>query len=110
MPRFAVKLTKAPSTMRDSGAEDLRSIGFSDRDILDLVEDVATTRTPTGLPRVAASRASLGRATDPPAPDATEDMPGHQLKGCCLIGVGLRRCCRIRWSGLGRLSGSGHLG
>lgn len=40
MLRFAVKLTKAPSTVSDADVEDLRSVGFSDRDILDIVEVV----------------------------------------------------------------------
>ena len=40
MLRFAVKLTKAPGTMEDADVEALRSAGFSDRDILDIVEVV----------------------------------------------------------------------
>lgn len=40
MLRFSVKLTKAPGTMTDADVEDLRSVGFSDRDILDIVEVV----------------------------------------------------------------------
>jgi uncharacterized peroxidase-related enzyme len=40
MLRFAVKLTKAPSTVTDTDVENLRSAGFSDRDILDIVEVV----------------------------------------------------------------------
>ena len=40
MLRFAVKLTKAPGTMDDADVEALRSAGFSDRDILDIVEVV----------------------------------------------------------------------
>ena len=37
---FAVKLTKTPGAMDDSDVEVLRSVGFSDRDILDIVEVV----------------------------------------------------------------------
>ncbi len=37
---FAVKLTRAPGTVSDADVEDLRSAGFSDRDILDIVEVV----------------------------------------------------------------------
>ena len=37
---FAVKLTTAPAAMDDADVEDLRSAGFSDRDILDIVEVV----------------------------------------------------------------------
>ena len=40
MLRFAVKLTTAPAAMDDADVEDLRSAGFSDRDILDIVEVV----------------------------------------------------------------------
>lgn len=40
MLRFAVKLTAAPSVVNDADVEDLRSAGFSDRDILDIVEVV----------------------------------------------------------------------
>ena len=40
MLRFAVKLTKAPGTMDDADVEALRSAGFTDRDILDIVEVV----------------------------------------------------------------------
>lgn len=40
MLRFSVKLTKAPGTMTDADVADLRSVGFSDRDILDIVEVV----------------------------------------------------------------------
>ena len=41
MLRFAVKLTTAPAAMDDADVEALRSAGFSDRDILDIVEVVA---------------------------------------------------------------------
>ena len=41
MVRFAIKLTKAPGAMDDADVEALRSAGFSDRDILDIVEVVA---------------------------------------------------------------------
>ena len=41
MLRFAVKLTAAPAAMGDADVEALRSAGFSDRDILDIVEVVA---------------------------------------------------------------------
>ena len=40
MLRFAAKLTKTPSAMDDADVEALRSAGFSDRDILDIVEVV----------------------------------------------------------------------
>ncbi len=40
MLSFAVKLTRAPSAMDDADVETLRSAGFSDRDILDIVEVV----------------------------------------------------------------------
>ena len=40
MLTFAVKLTRAPSAMDDADVEALRSAGFSDRDILDIVEVV----------------------------------------------------------------------
>ena len=40
MLSFAVKLTKAPARMDDADVEALRSAGFSDRDILDIVEVV----------------------------------------------------------------------
>ncbi|MXY76446.1 MAG: peroxidase-related enzyme [Acidimicrobiia bacterium] len=40
MLRFAVKLTKTPGAMDEADVEDLRSAGFSDRDILDIVEVV----------------------------------------------------------------------
>jgi len=35
-----VKLTATPSAVGDADVEDLRSVGFSDRDILDIVEVV----------------------------------------------------------------------
>ena len=41
MLRFAVKLTATPGAMSDSDVEALRTAGFSDRDILDIVEVVA---------------------------------------------------------------------
>ena len=41
MLSYAVKLTKAPATVSDDDVEALRSAGFSDRDILDIVEVVA---------------------------------------------------------------------
>ena len=40
MLSFAVKLTLVPGEMTDGDTEDLRSVGFSDRDILDIVEVV----------------------------------------------------------------------
>ena len=40
MLTFAVKLTKTPGAMEDADAAALRSAGFSDRDILDIVEVV----------------------------------------------------------------------
>ena len=40
MLRFAVKLTATPSAVNDADVEALRSAGFSDRDILDIVEVV----------------------------------------------------------------------
>ncbi len=41
MVAFAVKLTRTPSDMCDSDVEELRAAGFSDRDILDIVEVAA---------------------------------------------------------------------
>lgn len=41
MLRYAVKLTNAPGDMVESDVIDLRSSGFSDRDILDIAEVVA---------------------------------------------------------------------
>ncbi len=38
---YAVKLTKTPAAVADADVEALRSAGFSDRDILDIVEVVA---------------------------------------------------------------------
>ena len=38
MLRFAVKLTLTPAAMNDADVDSLRSAGFSDRDILDIVE------------------------------------------------------------------------
>ncbi len=40
MLRFATKLTTAPGAMNDADVGALRSAGFSDRDILDIVEVV----------------------------------------------------------------------
>ena len=40
MLRYAVKLTKTPGAMNDADVEDLRTVGFSDRDILDITEVV----------------------------------------------------------------------
>jgi len=40
MLKFAVKLTVTPSAVNDADVEALRSAGFSDRDILDIVEVV----------------------------------------------------------------------
>ncbi len=40
MLTFAVKLTRTPAAMDDADVEALRSAGFSDRDILDIVEVV----------------------------------------------------------------------
>ena len=37
---FAVKLTETPSTTSDADIDSLREAGFSDRDILDIVEVV----------------------------------------------------------------------
>ena len=41
MLRFAIKLTTAPGAMNDTDVDALRSAGFSDRDILDIVEVIA---------------------------------------------------------------------
>ena len=41
MLRFAIKLTTAPGAMNGADVEALRSAGFSDRDILDIVEVAA---------------------------------------------------------------------
>ncbi len=38
---FAVKLTETPAATSDSDTDALRETGFSDRDILDIVEVVA---------------------------------------------------------------------
>ena len=38
---FAVKLTEPPAVTNDSDIDSLREAGFSDRDILDIVEVVA---------------------------------------------------------------------
>ena len=40
MLRFAVKLTATPGAMQDADVKALRNAGFSDRDILDIVEVV----------------------------------------------------------------------
>ncbi len=40
MVTFAVKLTKTPAAMTDADVDALREAGFSDRDILDIVEVV----------------------------------------------------------------------
>ena len=40
MLRFAIKLTTTPGAMNDADVDALRSAGFSDRDILDIVEVV----------------------------------------------------------------------
>ena len=40
MLTFAIKLTKTPGAMNDADVDALRSAGFSDRDILDIVEVV----------------------------------------------------------------------
>ncbi|MXZ69434.1 MAG: peroxidase-related enzyme [Acidimicrobiia bacterium] len=40
MLRFAVKLTAQPGAMNEADVEALRTAGFSDRDILDIVEVV----------------------------------------------------------------------
>ena len=40
MLRFSVKLTRTPGAMEGADVEALRSAGFSDRDILDIVEVV----------------------------------------------------------------------
>ena len=41
MLAYAVKLTRTPAAVSDADVEALRSEGFSDRDILDIVEVVA---------------------------------------------------------------------
>ena len=38
MLRYAVKLTKTPAAVDDADTDALRAAGFSDRDILDIVE------------------------------------------------------------------------
>ena len=40
MLAYAVKLTRTPGAMDDADVEDLRAVGFSDRDILDITEVV----------------------------------------------------------------------
>ena len=40
MLRYAVKLTRTPGAMTDADVDALRSVGFSDRDILDIAEVV----------------------------------------------------------------------
>ena len=41
MLAYAVKLTQAPGEMTESDVETLRTVGFSDRDILDIAEVTA---------------------------------------------------------------------
>jgi len=41
MLAYAVKLTNTPGNMVQSDVEDLKAVGFSDRDILDIVEVVS---------------------------------------------------------------------
>ena len=41
MLEFAERLTRTPGSMAKEHAEALRSLGFSDRDVLDIVEVVA---------------------------------------------------------------------
>tara|TARA_B100000686_G_C16377612_1_gene755802 strand:+ start:203 stop:400 length:198 start_codon:yes stop_codon:yes gene_type:complete len=41
MLTFAIKLTVTPEKMSESDLEPLRKVGFSDRDILDIVEVTA---------------------------------------------------------------------
>ncbi|MCY4424353.1 MAG: hypothetical protein OXC06_14930 [Acidimicrobiaceae bacterium] len=40
MLRYAVKLTRTPGAMDDADVDDLRAVGYSDRDILDIAEVV----------------------------------------------------------------------
>ena len=40
MLTYAVKLTRTPGAMSDDDVEALRTVGFSDRDILDITEVV----------------------------------------------------------------------
>ncbi len=40
MLRYAVKLTRTPGAMNDADVDDLRTVGYSDRDILDIAEVV----------------------------------------------------------------------
>ena len=40
MLRYSVKLTRTPGAMNDADVDDLRTVGFSDRDILDIAEVV----------------------------------------------------------------------
>jgi len=40
MLKYAVKLTRTPGAMNDADVEDLRTVGFSDRDVLDITEVV----------------------------------------------------------------------
>ena len=40
MLTYAVKLTRTPGAMNDDDVEALRTVGFSDRDILDITEVV----------------------------------------------------------------------
>lgn len=41
MLAYAVKLTRSPEAMKAADVQALRSVGFSDRDILDIVEVTA---------------------------------------------------------------------
>jgi len=63
MLRFAVKLTAQPGAMNEADVEALRTAGFSDRDILDIVEVV---RYAAYAKRVADG---LGRETESWSPD-----------------------------------------
>ena len=40
MLRYAVKLTRTPGAMDDADVDELRAVGYSDRDILDIAEVV----------------------------------------------------------------------
>jgi len=40
MLKYAVKLTRTPGAMNDADVGDLRTVGFSDRDVLDITEVV----------------------------------------------------------------------
>jgi uncharacterized peroxidase-related enzyme len=41
MLQFADTLTRAPGSMKSSDVETLRAVGFTDRDVLDIVEVIA---------------------------------------------------------------------